>query len=228
MRRRAIRAENDWTAREVARHPTRLIGFCGVNPLTDTALPEIERCAKELGLKGLKLQLNNSGVDLSDPVHVARVQQVFAAANRLKLPIVVHLATGSPAVGRSNAEVFLEAILPRASEVVVQIAHLAGSGPGWNDEALEVFAKAIEAKDPRTRNLFFDVATVADLQEAIGSSCSPGRFARSGPSASCLDPTPCSGAQDARMRSGGPSAAWCPLTDAEFAIIRDNVAPYLR
>src|SRR5262249_28469874 len=70
-----LRAENDWTAREVARHPTRLIGFCGINPLTGTAVPEIERCATTLGLKGVKMHFNNSGVDLSNPTHVARVQE---------------------------------------------------------------------------------------------------------------------------------------------------------
>lgn len=31
-----LRAENDWTAAQVARHPTRLVGFCGVNSLADS------------------------------------------------------------------------------------------------------------------------------------------------------------------------------------------------
>src|SRR3712207_996314 len=30
-----VRADNDWTAEQVARHPERLIGFCGLNPLKD-------------------------------------------------------------------------------------------------------------------------------------------------------------------------------------------------
>src|SRR5262245_27642748 len=30
-----VQAENDWTSREVARFPDRLIGFCGVNPLKE-------------------------------------------------------------------------------------------------------------------------------------------------------------------------------------------------
>src|SRR4029450_1786427 len=42
-----VRAENDWTAQQVSRYPDRLVGFCGVNPLKDYALPELERCAKE-------------------------------------------------------------------------------------------------------------------------------------------------------------------------------------
>ena len=223
-----LRAENDWTAREVARHPTRLVGFCAVNPLTDTALPEIERCASNLRLKGLKLHFGNSGVDLSDSAHVARVRQVFAAANRLKLPIVVHLATRNYAAGRSNAEVFLQAILPQAPDVVVQIAHLAGSGPGWDDEALEVFAKAIEAKDPRTRNLYFDVATVADLQRSDRLELLAKQIRQIGPERILFGSDGVFGGRKTPNEEWGTFRGMVPLTDAEFAVIRDNVAPYLR
>ena len=41
-----LRRENDWTSRQVARYPDRLIGFCGLNPLKDYALDELQRCAK--------------------------------------------------------------------------------------------------------------------------------------------------------------------------------------
>ena len=41
-----VRADNDWTAEQVARYPDRLIGFCGINPLKDYALGELARCAK--------------------------------------------------------------------------------------------------------------------------------------------------------------------------------------
>ena len=57
------RAENDWTAQQVARFPDRLIAFCSVNPLADFALGEIERCASSGQFKGLKLHLGTSHVD---------------------------------------------------------------------------------------------------------------------------------------------------------------------
>ena len=42
----------------------------------------------------------------------------------------------------------------------LQVAHLAGTGPGYGpDEALAPLAEAVAAGDPRTRNLYFDVAT---------------------------------------------------------------------
>jgi hypothetical protein len=43
----------------------------------------------------------------------------------------------------------------------MQIAHLAGTGPGYGpDEALAVFADAIAKGDPRTRNFYFDMTSV--------------------------------------------------------------------
>jgi predicted TIM-barrel fold metal-dependent hydrolase len=159
-----VRAENDWTAAQVRRHPDRLVGFCSVNPLSESAIAEIDRCARQLHLAGLKLHFGNSQVDVADPDHLAKVQRVFAHANRLRLPLVVHLWTGDD-YGRREARIFLDSLLPHAPDVVVQLAHLGGAGPGWTDEALEVFATALEAGDARTRNLYLDVATVAELQK---------------------------------------------------------------
>ena len=39
-----VKAENDWTSRQVARFPDHLRGFCGVNPLKDYATKELARC----------------------------------------------------------------------------------------------------------------------------------------------------------------------------------------
>ena len=46
-----VKAENDWTSRQVARFPNRLRGFCSVNPLKDYAIEELARCAKDPQLK---------------------------------------------------------------------------------------------------------------------------------------------------------------------------------
>ena len=46
-----------------ARFPDRLVAFCSFNPLKDYALTEVERCAKDPQIKGLKLHFGNSGVD---------------------------------------------------------------------------------------------------------------------------------------------------------------------
>src|SRR3954464_1519621 len=88
-----VRAENDWTEQQVARYPERLIGFCGVSPLRDYALEELRRCSTLPHMKGLKLHLGNSGVNLRDAEHRRRVAKIFAVANERRLPIVIHMRT---------------------------------------------------------------------------------------------------------------------------------------
>ena len=148
-------------------------------------------------------------VDLSKPEDVARVQQVFAAANRLALPLVVHLATGDPASGRVGAETFLAQLLSRAPDVVVQIAHLAGTGPGWNDEALAVLAEAVERGDPRAGKLYFDVATVADLQKHDQLELLAKRIRQIGPQRILYGSDAAFGGRSTPDREWALSAGWC-------------------
>lgn len=165
-----VRAENDWTARQVAQYPDRLRAFCGVDPLKDYALAEIARCAKDPYLHfGLKLHFGNSDVDMDHPHEVARVRAVFRAADEHGMPIVVHLhpsVTRHRTYGAKEARTFLNEVLPAAPHVPVQIAHLAGSGgyddPGV-DEALSVFIDAIAHHDPRMAHVYFDISGVVGL-----------------------------------------------------------------
>lgn len=223
-----LRQENDWTAAEVAKHPDRLVAFCGINPLAEQALAEMQRCKEKLGMVGVKLHFGNSAVDLEKPAHLARIQQLFASADRLGMPVAAHLWTGGKKYGRKDAEIFLADVLPYAPGVVVQIMHMAGGGPGWTDEALEVFAKAVEAGDPRTRNLYFDVATVADLQTHAQLQLLARRIRQIGLERILYGSDASFGGRDTADQEWGTFRGMVPLTDAEFAIIRDNVAPYLR
>jgi predicted TIM-barrel fold metal-dependent hydrolase len=219
-----VRAENDWVVQEVARFPDRLAAFCSFNPLKDYALQEIDRCAKLPHVKGLKLHLGNSRVDVLNPEHVEKLRRVFAAANERRLAIVAHLWTDET-YGREHAEAFLNRILPMAPDIPVQIAHFAGGGPGYTDEALAVYADAISAGDPRTKNLYFDFATVADEQTKEVLQTFAKRIRQVGLS---------------RVLYGtdmGPPAArqsWLtfrttvPLTEDELRTIAGNVAPYFR
>jgi predicted TIM-barrel fold metal-dependent hydrolase len=217
-------AENDWTAAQVAQFPNRLAAFCSFNPLQDFALAELNRCADSGGFAGLKLHFGNSAVDLRNPEHLAKVREVFRAANRRHLAIIVHLWTGAD-YGRKEAEIFLDQLLPLVPDVPVQIAHFAGGGPGYTDEALAVYADAISKGDPRTKNLYFDVATVADEQSEATLKTFADRIRQVGLH---------------RVLFGsdlGPPLArqsWLifrttvPLTDAELRTIAGNVAPYFR
>src|ERR1041385_3008260 len=125
-----VKAENDWTARQVARYPNRLRAFCSFNPLKPYALTELARCSADPQLHyGLKLHFGNSDVDLDNKEIVARVRRVFEAANRYRMPIVVHLHTSIDnrrRYGADAARVFLNELLPASPDVPVPIAHQIG------------------------------------------------------------------------------------------------------
>lgn len=53
------RAENDWVIAETGKHPDRLIPFCGVNPIADYAIKEVERCAAIPRVRGMKIHRNS-------------------------------------------------------------------------------------------------------------------------------------------------------------------------
>jgi predicted TIM-barrel fold metal-dependent hydrolase len=160
---RLTREENDWTSAEVTKNAPRLTGFCSANPLRPVALEELERCLRLPGMTGIKLHFGNAGVTLRDAAHLARVQQVFALAQRLRAPVLVHMrARGGSNYGAEDANIFLDKIVPAAPDIEIVVAHLGASGPGYppqNDEVMAVFAAAAERNDPRMRNLYFDVAT---------------------------------------------------------------------
>jgi predicted TIM-barrel fold metal-dependent hydrolase len=159
-------AENDWTAREAARYPQRLLAFCSFNPLKEYALDELARCAGDRRFgRGIKLQFGNAGVNLDDPTDIALLRRVFRAANANKMAVVVHLRTQPPnPYGAAQALTFLDEVLTAAPDVPVQIAHLAGGG-GYGDAAmdaaLDVFMAAIGRQDPRVKNVWFDIALIA-------------------------------------------------------------------
>lgn len=225
-----VRAENEWTAAEAARFPDRLVAFCSFNPLSDYALRELEWCASSGRFRGLKLHFGNSEVDIRRPDHLQKVVGAFQAANAARLAIVVHLWT-DPAYeeeGAEHAAAFLTRVLPAAPDVVVQIAHLAGGGR-TTDAAFGVFADAIAAGDPRTRNLYFDAATAVvpglfreevDLLARRFRQVGMGRILYGSDAA--VPP-------NLVAREGWRAfRSLLPLTDREIMDISDNVAPYMR
>jgi predicted TIM-barrel fold metal-dependent hydrolase len=232
-----VRAENDWTSQQVAQYPDRLRAFCSVNPLREYALTELDRCAKDLSLShGLKLHLANSRVDLQNARHVEQVREVFQAANARRMPIVVHVWTGDHRVGkpygRAEAQVFLKEVLPAAPDVPIQIAHLAGAGPGLDrgsKEALAVFAEAISTGDSRTRNVYFDVATTVTVQTSPDDATFIAARLRQIGLHRILY-----GSDMAIGRNPTPRQGWAafrgmlPLTEAEFKTVAQNVAPFMR
>ena len=215
---RKVRAENDWTAEQVARFPDRLIAFCSFNPLRGYALRELARCASSRRFAGLKLHFNATQLDFQSAEQVAKVREVVRAANKQRLPIIVHVRS-KPTYGREDAEVLLRQLLTAAPDVPIQIAHLWG-GESYSASALAVYAEAVGAGDPVTRNLYFDVSGAwhygrpEEMQEIAANIRRIGL-------------------KRVLYGSDGPPAeAWeefrnkLPLTEEEFRTIAGNVAPY--
>ncbi len=224
---RSAREENAWTAEQAARFPQRLVAFCSLNPISDAALELLQDCLDDGRLKGLKLHFGNGDIDLTKPQHLDRVRAVFAAANAARLAIVVH-ARGDGSYGAQQAQLVIDELLTAAPDIPVQMAHLWG-GAAFAPEALEVYAEAVAAKHPATGRFIFDASDAA--------------YAATTPEQAAL--------LAQRMRQIGfdrifygsdgafdghpdPLASWqafrkaIPLTDAEFATIVANVAPYLQ
>jgi predicted TIM-barrel fold metal-dependent hydrolase len=221
-----VRRENDWVADQVARYPDRLIGFCSLNPLKPYALQEVRRCGEQDRHRGLKLHLGNSDVDLRQSAHARALAAVFAEANRQRLPIILHMWTG-PAFeteGGAHAQALLDQVLPSAPDIVVQVAHMAGGGRA-TQPALKIFADAIAAGDPRTRNLYFDVATLANGETPENLRLDAERMRQIGLGRILFGSDT---SQPARlMWQQWPALHALPLTQQEFRRIASNVAPYL-
>ncbi|HEY0140686.1 MAG TPA: amidohydrolase family protein [Thermoanaerobaculia bacterium] len=230
-----LRAENDWVAREAAKYPKRLVAFCSFNPLAAHAIPEIRRC-KSAGFHGVKLHLEESGIDLLDPEHVKTVRALFAESNRLGLPIMVHPGNNQRE-GRARAKVLFDQILTATPDIVVQIAHLWGGNDfsEQSNETLAAYAEYMQAKHPATKNLWFDMSESAMIAAWMGDrqtevlniiatrirqiGIKRVLYGTDGP---------------ALIGHMTPKDAWeqfrklVPLTEEEFNTIATNVAPYMK
>jgi predicted TIM-barrel fold metal-dependent hydrolase len=222
------RAENNWTVAQVSRYPGRLVAFCGVNPLADYAIEEIRRCAAIPQVKGMKVHFGNSGVDVKNPQHVEKLRRFFAAANVQHMAIVAHLRQRG-GYTREHASIILDQIFAAAPDVTIQIAHM-GSNISEPDDATAVFADAIAAADPRTRNFIFDITQTVlpdGSQSAETLAAIAATLRRVGLERIFF------GTDMTVGTNPPPRVHWAmirrlPLTDAELAIVARNVPAYLR
>ncbi len=222
-----VRAENDWLAAQVMRHPGRLIAFCSFNPWKEHALAELARCAKNPAFRGVKLHFGNSAMDLDNPTHVAKARRVFEAANRMGWSLNVH-TNASPGWGVRQADIFLNQLAAAAPDVQVVVNHLTGGA--FNDkEVLALFANAISSGNPAARNLYFEIAQLpfgnrsnADYDWIVRYMRQIGLnriyYGSDGPNWGGLPPE--------KMWKFVRSDL--PLTRGEFRILARNVAPWAR
>lgn len=231
-----VRAENDWNGVQAALFPQRLVAFCSFNPLKAYALAELDRCSKDPNLRrGIKMHFGNSDVQLEDPGQLEKIKAIFRAANSRRMAIVVHMRASiskNRPYGAEQARIFLEQLLPLAPDITVQIAHLAASGPGYDDpkaqEALGVFAGAMEDHDRRARNLWFDITTVAVPANSAELSALLVKRIRQIGVKKILYGTDAALGGNLRPRESWEAFCRLELSEKEKNIIAKNVAPYLR
>ena len=231
-----VKAENDWNGAQAALYPGRLKAVCGVNPLKAYALEEVARCAADpRQARMIKLHFGNSDVQVNDPVHLEKMRHFFRTANQHRMGLLIHMRASislKRPYGAPEAKIFLEQLLPMAPDVPVQLAHLAGTGPGYDDppsdEAMAFIAEAAGRRDPRTRNLWFDVASVADREITPANAAKLVLRLRTAGVDRILYGTDAATGNNLRPFDSWAAFRKLPLTEAEFATIAGNVAPYMK
>ena len=178
------------------------------------------------------LHFGNAGVTLRDPAHLARMQQVFALAQRRRAPVLVHMrARGGSNYGEEEAHLFLDKLVASAPDVEIVVAHFGASGPGYppqNDEVMAVFAGAAERKDRRMENVYFDVATnVTDEITPADAALVARRIRQVGP-ARVLDGSDLSPPGGSVRRGWEIFRSRIPLTPAELQQIANNRTRFAR
>ena len=148
-------AANDMVMAEAAASDGRLFPLCRLNP-HDEPLAEARRCLAA-GARGIKLHPRAEAFNLDHP----DLQDVFALADELRLPILCHAGRGIPALGRHSIEV-----CSRHPGLRLILAHAGISDLSW-----------IWREAPAHPNLFFDTAwwSPSDVQ-ALFALVPPGQI----------------------------------------------------
>ena len=82
-----VSVANDAMAEAVAKHPDRFVGVALLSFVDmDEAAKELERCVKQLGMKGAMLFTHISG----RPIDIPELSPVYEMAQRLDVPLWIH------------------------------------------------------------------------------------------------------------------------------------------
>ena len=99
---------NDQLAEAIRRYPTRLAGLAAVAPQDPaSAVKEIDRAVRTMGLKGVIINSHTRGELLDDP----KFWEIFEAAESLDVPIYIHPQAPPPAMIGPYVERGLEGAL---------------------------------------------------------------------------------------------------------------------
>jgi hypothetical protein len=146
---------NDYILDSVSRYPTRLIGFCAIQPqVGDAAMAEIERCA-EAGARGIgELRSDVQGFDLADK---PTMEPIVDAALKHNLIFLTHASepVGHEYFGKGSITPdILYSFITTFPKLKIVCAHWGGGLP--------FYALMPEVANALT-NVFFDTAATVFL-----------------------------------------------------------------
>jgi aminocarboxymuconate-semialdehyde decarboxylase len=119
------REVNEGIASLVAQHPDRFVGMGSV-PLqnADLAVKELEYAVKKLGLKGVEINTNVNGMNLTDPR--LGLEKFFAKANELGIVVFMHPLGFTQGERLSNH--YFNNVIGNPLETTVAVSHLIFDG----------------------------------------------------------------------------------------------------
>ena len=131
-----IDGDDEVTARTVAAHPEKFIGFAALDPRRPDAMELLEHAVEDLKLRGVKFGPIYNGVSVLDP----RMEPFYKYCIKHNLPLTMHMGTtyarNAPAdLGRP---IYVEEIALRHPELKMVMAHM---GHPWHDECIIIARK---------------------------------------------------------------------------------------
>jgi len=143
------RQTNDYIMESANRYPGRIIGFCSVQPESEDAVSEIERCAKG-GMRGIgEIMPHVQGFDLGDK---ALMEPIVEAAQKHNLILLTHSSepVGHIYPGKGNVlPGMLYRFITNFPDARIVCAHWGGGLP---------FYALMPEVGQALRNVFFDTA----------------------------------------------------------------------
>lgn len=127
---------NELIADYARQHPEKLEGWASVDPNEPDCVEQLERCVRELGLRGLKLGPVYQHFDPQDRKH----WPLFAKCDQLGIPIMWHQGTTFPSQARLRwgQPLQLEDVAMDFPSLRMIIAHL---GHPWEEDTVALIRK---------------------------------------------------------------------------------------
>ncbi len=127
---------NEYIADYANRHPEKVIGFAGVDPLHDKTRGTLEHAIDKLKLKGVKLGPIYQNIHPTDN----RMTEIYEFCEAMNLPILIHQGTTFPrrAPLKYALPIQLEDVALQFPKLKMVIAHL---GHPWIEDTLVLIRK---------------------------------------------------------------------------------------